>query len=567
MMVRTQPRSHTLKIIVPTNSSSTTAYPITFLSLRQRQRNQFRVFPYYITPIVIVVVITIATIGVLIIPIVQGFLVTPQHFPPCLKAFISDALPSVSTIDSTTRRDRFHRRVSQQPRSQPQPLLALLLYQIHHRRTTTLNIDLMDTDEKMISDDKASLSSVTATKVQQVPKPMRFIRGLQEIIQEYDIFLIDMWGVLHDGKQPYEYVLNAIQQMKQSSDSDKVLILLSNSSQRYHHSMKNLQQLGFQKDDFHTVITSGEVTYQMILNTACGDTDDGNKPSCLNPYVFNQQWEPLRSILQSKTKGTNTKNMFILGSGDDDIPYCTSCGWTPITNINDAHLILARGPFTIPIPTTNIQDVEDSIDKNIGTYSVIDRRVDGEYIYQQTLQHVLQIAADQLIPMIISNPDKVRPDADRSPMPGQIGDLYESILMQQHQQGTCHDKNDTSTYPLRPASLIKRIGKPFPDVYDMAVQSLSGRAMDKSRICMIGDALETDITGGTMFGIDTIWVLNNGVHSIDIRNNLDGSSESDEEDILKSANIVLDTFNNNNIGTYAENKTLSPTFVIPYFQW
>jgi HAD superfamily hydrolase (TIGR01450 family) len=408
----------------------------------------------------------------------------------------------------------------------------------------------------------SSLSSTTDAR----PPPMRFIRGLQEIIHEYDVFLIDMWGVLHDGKQPYEHVLHTIKQMKQSSNSNKVLILLSNSSKRYHHSIKNLQQLGFHDDDFHAVITSGEVTYQMLQQGTRDDDEDKNIPSwaVANPCAITQQWEPLRSIVSTiNDEATTTKNVFILGSGDDDVQYCTSCGWTPISDINDANLILARGPFTIPISTETVDT--ESTNEN-GNYNVIDRRVDGEEIYQTTIQNALQIAANNLIPMIVSNPDKVRPDADRSPMPGQIGDLYESILMKQ-QQGTHQDSNDPPTPPIRPSSLIKRIGKPFPDVYDMALQSLSNQVKDKSRICMIGDALETDITGGTMFGIDTVWVLNNGVHSIDIQNNLNSSAESEGIDILKSANVVLDTFNNNNIGTYAEGQTLSPTFVIPYFQW
>ena len=369
-----------------------------------------------------------------------------------------------------------------------------------------------------------------------------------------------MWGVLHDGKQPYEHVLNTIQQMKRISNiNSKVLILLSNSSKRYHHSIQNLQQLGFQDDDFHTVITSGEVTYHM-LQQSTNDDETTSSLTVTNPYSIAQQWEPLQSILKKTKKATTiSKNIFILGSGDDDIQYCTSCGWTPVSDIKHAHLILARGPFTIPIGTTT-KDIECT--DNIMNYKVIDRRIDGEDMYEQTLHSVLQIAADQLIPMIVANPDKVRPDADRSPMPGQIGDLYESILMKRP-QGT----PNSPTTSLGPSTLVKRIGKPFSDVYDVAMQSLSDRVIDKARICMIGDALETDITGGTMFGVDTIWVLNNGVHSIDIKKNLNGSSGTDNNDILKSANMVLDTFNNNSGGTYAEGKMLSPTFVIPYFQW
>jgi ribonucleotide monophosphatase NagD (HAD superfamily) len=418
--------------------------------------------------------------------------------------------------------------------------------------------------------------------------PMKFLRGLRHVIDAYDIFFIDMWGVLHDGKQPYEHVLSTIRHMKQhhstntGSKSNKVLILLSNSSKRYHHSITNLQQLGFHVDDFDTVITSGEVTFQMLLQqtqkTTTGSDNDNDEPE--DKEEEEEVWEAVRRTIQKRTKDTTTttNNVFILGSGDDDIPYCTSCGWTPVSNIQDAHLILARGPFTIPKPTTTTAAAEKEnevtmADGNMG-YNVIDLRIDGEHIYQQTIHDILHIAADYEIPMIISNPDKVRPDADRSPMPGQIGDLYESILStkrQSQQLNNNNNNNPTIDVPPVTSLLIQRIGKPFPNVYHRALQSISDQGtIDKSRICMIGDALETDITGGTRFGIDTIWVLNNGVHSIDIQNNLDRSScddNCDDTEILKSAQTVLHAFNDNHIGTYAEGITLSPTFVIPYFQW
>jgi ribonucleotide monophosphatase NagD (HAD superfamily) len=266
---------------------------------------------------------------------------------------------------------------------------------------------------------------------------MRFISGLQEIVNDYDVFLIDMWGVLHDGIQPYEHVLHAIQQLK--ATNHKTLLLLSNSSKRYQHSIRNLQQLGFNVHDFHTVITSGEVTFQLLSNTST------------TPLT----WEPLQAMMMT-TPTTSTastrRNIFVFGSGDDDIPYCTSCGWTPVSDIVNADLLLARGPFTIPDSTcTNTESSSDS-DGSGSKYHVIDRRIQGEDMYQQALQTVLQIATKQGIPMLISNPDKVRPDADRSPMPGQIGDLYESIIIRQNtpEQVTNddsgkHSSNSTTT--------------------------------------------------------------------------------------------------------------------------
>jgi ribonucleotide monophosphatase NagD (HAD superfamily) len=105
---------------------------------------------------------------------------------------------------------------------------------------------------------------------------------------------------------------------------------------------------------------------------------------------------------------------------------------------------------------------------------------------------------------------------------------------------------------------VKRIGKPFKDVYDTALQNLH---CDMSKVCMIGDALETDVVGGTTVGIDTIWVVNNGVHSIDIKN------MCSDDDLLTSSTQVVHTFNSNTTGTYAHGLSLKPTMVMPSFKW
>jgi HAD superfamily hydrolase (TIGR01459 family) len=308
-----------------------------------------------------------------------------------------------------------------------------------------------------------------------------------------------MWGVLHDGRRPYEGVLEAIQQLKRHG---KTLIIISNSSKRYDSSVQNLQKLGFQPTDFAKVITSGEVSYQMLLSSETSS------------------WAPLQSITK--------RRVLIFGSGDEDISYCVSCGWSPVYEIEQADLLLARGPFTLPIRSGG----------------VLDGRCDGETEYQTALLEILQAAAKLQIPMIVSNPDKVRPDQDRSPMPGQIGDAYERLLNQQ--------------YPsLATSSLVKRIGKPFSDVYQVALQDL---ACDMSSVCMVGDALETDIVGGSRVGIDTIWVVNNGVHSIDVQS-------VNPDDLLATYNDVLQTFNANTTGTYAEGLIVRPDVVMPSFQW
>ena len=77
-------------------------------------------------------------------------------------------------------------------------------------------------------------------------------------MDEYDLFLLDMWGVMHNGSRPYDGVLECIKELKKNG---KEMVILSNSSKRTDSSIKNLKKLGFDPSDFSQIITSGEVSH------------------------------------------------------------------------------------------------------------------------------------------------------------------------------------------------------------------------------------------------------------------------------------------------------------------
>jgi ribonucleotide monophosphatase NagD (HAD superfamily) len=58
-------------------------------------------------------------------------------------------------------------------------------------------------------------------------------------VLKHDTFLLDMWGVMHDGTQPYDGVLETVQELKRLG---KRLIILSNSSKRRDDSEKMLRK-------------------------------------------------------------------------------------------------------------------------------------------------------------------------------------------------------------------------------------------------------------------------------------------------------------------------------------
>jgi HAD superfamily hydrolase (TIGR01459 family) len=55
---------------------------------------------------------------------------------------------------------------------------------------------------------------------------------------------------------------------------------------------------------------------------------------------------------------------------------------------------------------------------------------------------------------------------------------------------------------------VRSIGKPLPEIYDMAFQYLG---LERHRVLAIGDSLRTDIAGAAAAGVDALWVLG-GIH-------------------------------------------------------
>jgi len=73
------------------------------------------------------------------------------------------------------------------------------------------------------------------------------ILSIEEILNYYDNFIIDQWGVMHDGTFGYDHALNSINIL---NSYNKNLFIISNSSKRSTSSINRLPKLGFKKNSF-----------------------------------------------------------------------------------------------------------------------------------------------------------------------------------------------------------------------------------------------------------------------------------------------------------------------------
>lgn len=82
-----------------------------------------------------------------------------------------------------------------------------------------------------------------------------------DLIPHYDGFIIDLWGVVHDGTALYPSAKAALAALH---DAGKPVVFLSNAPRRASMAKENLDKLGIPESHYLSVITSGEVAYQQL---------------------------------------------------------------------------------------------------------------------------------------------------------------------------------------------------------------------------------------------------------------------------------------------------------------
>ena len=93
------------------------------------------------------------------------------------------------------------------------------------------------------------------------------IKGLSEIDHKYDVFLIDLWGVVHNGKQLYP---GAIEVLENLNKLNKRFVLLSNAPRPSKNVEKFLLNLKMNKIFAKTVFTSGEAALKSLQKNIYG---------------------------------------------------------------------------------------------------------------------------------------------------------------------------------------------------------------------------------------------------------------------------------------------------------
>ena len=90
---------------------------------------------------------------------------------------------------------------------------------------------------------------------------MKILDGIAPLAERYDGFILDLWGVVHDGRRPYPGVAEALGELKRRG---KRIAFLSNAPRRAHVVEALLTGMGLDRASWDATITSGELAWRLL---------------------------------------------------------------------------------------------------------------------------------------------------------------------------------------------------------------------------------------------------------------------------------------------------------------
>ncbi|MBX2806781.1 MAG: TIGR01459 family HAD-type hydrolase [Hyphomicrobiales bacterium] len=92
-------------------------------------------------------------------------------------------------------------------------------------------------------------------------QPIPILDSISSLARRYDVWLTDIWGVMHNGLQPFPRAVEACRLFRQGGGA---VILISNSPRPAETARIQLREVGVVDDSYDSIATSGDVTRQMI---------------------------------------------------------------------------------------------------------------------------------------------------------------------------------------------------------------------------------------------------------------------------------------------------------------
>ncbi len=318
---------------------------------------------------------------------------------------------------------------------------------------------------------------------------MKIYKNLLEIADNFDVFFFDAFGVFWNGDNFFPKVQET---MAKLVAQNKYVCILSNSVNTNLDGMNFYKQYGFTKNiHYNEFIYSGEVARYIFKN---------------NKLEFKNNKNP--------------KKYYLLGFPKPEIFENTS--FIQVTNPKDADFIYMSEPLLNEKEKNDFPYPEFLFESKMPKGD-IPRMWDttSELFFKQKLEELVKYN----LPMFSANPDLIASQGEKG-----TNEIH-FIL----RQGTFSDM-----YRKMGGEVVE-IGKPYSFIYEYAFDQLNknGTTIDKTRTCMIGDTVRTDIKGGFAAGIKTVLTVKTGITALEVLKN-DEIDEVALNEIFKTENVKPD---------------------------
>jgi HAD superfamily hydrolase (TIGR01459 family) len=94
---------------------------------------------------------------------------------------------------------------------------------------------------------------------------MEHLTGFAPLAARYDGFILDLWGVIHDGVSTYPGAVDVLRRLRARGQRS---VLLSNAPRRSYVAQESMRAMGIADDLYDGIVTSGEVAHRMLRDRA-----------------------------------------------------------------------------------------------------------------------------------------------------------------------------------------------------------------------------------------------------------------------------------------------------------
>lgn len=274
---------------------------------------------------------------------------------------------------------------------------------------------------------------------------------LKSILNEYDIFFVDIFGVVWDGKSKIKEADNFLSYLK---NQGKLVIFISNASKENDKIEKNFLDIGFIKGvHYDFIVSSGDIA-KVMFHSGC-DLFGNNK---------------------------NLVNCYILGRVEDD-KFLNGTKYNIVNEIDEADFVYVGYPQISIKQYNDLNEEQKSLvfESTLGDehwFNVLDVSI---------FKDILEKCKNLNLPMFSDCADPVAAQTDKK-----NNEIHYVVG-----QGTI-----TKNYKSIGGDVVE-ISKPNTVIYSYALNCLVDdfyndlEELKKSKILMIGDTIETDILGAT----------------------------------------------------------------------